>query len=74
MLVSSGFENAIVSLRARDPMHNASRVREDRVGMGCKADFAANSLGFGKKFNAADRPVPSFSELSRAARSYAVGP
>ena len=28
--------------------------------MGCKADLAANSLGFGKKFNAADRPRPDY--------------
>ena len=28
--------------------------------MGCKADLAANSLGFGKKFNAADRPSPAY--------------
>ena len=28
--------------------------------MGCKADLAANSLGFGKKFNAADRPSPGY--------------
>ena len=46
--------------------------------MGCKADFAANSakLGtaIGKKFNAADRPVPSFSGLARAARSYSEDP
>ena len=46
--------------KPRDPLHNSSRVRVDRIGMGCKADFAANSTAIGKKFNAADRPSPDY--------------
>ena len=45
---------------ARDPLRNSSRVRVGRIGMGCKADFAANSTAIGKKFNAADRPCPGY--------------
>ncbi len=45
---------------SRDPLHNSSRVRVGRIGMGCKADFAANSTAIGKKFNAADRPSPVY--------------
>ena len=44
----------------QDPLHNSSRVRVDRIGMDCKADFAANSTAIGKKFNAADRPSPGY--------------
>ncbi len=50
--------NGICSHKIKDPLHNSSRVRVDRIGMGCKADFAANSTAIGKKFNAADRPRP----------------
>ena len=46
--------------RPREPLHNPSRVRVDRIGMGCKADFAGNSTAIGKKFNAADRPSPGY--------------
>ena len=44
----------------KDPLHHASRVRVVRIGMGCKADFEANSTAIGKKFNAADRPIPGY--------------
>ena len=44
----------------KEPLHNPSRVRVDRIGMGRKADFAANSTAIGKKFNAADRPSPVY--------------
>ena len=49
----------ICSTQSWDPLHNSSRVRVGRIGMGCKADFAGNSTAIGKKFNAADRPSPS---------------
>ena len=45
---------------SRESLHNSSRVCVDRIGMGCKADFAANSTAIGKKFNAADRPSPGY--------------
>ena len=45
---------------SRDPLHDSSRVRVGRIGMGCKADFAGNSTAIGKKFNAADRPSPGY--------------
>ena len=61
---SGGFAHRPASgppaLQTRDPLHNSSRVRVDRVGMDCKADFAANSTAIGKKFNAAGRPSPGY--------------
>ena len=53
-------DNRKSSLQGRDPLHNSSRVRVGRIGMGCKADFAANSTAIDKKFNAADRPSPGY--------------
>ena len=47
-------------MQTRDLLHNLSRVRVGRIGMGCKADFAVNSTAIEKKFNAADRPRPGY--------------
>ena len=55
----------------KDPLHNSSRVRVGRIGMGCKADLAANSLGYCQEIQRRRPPEPG---LSRAARSYAEGP
>ena len=49
-----------IAMSLKDPLHNSSRVRVDRIGMGCKADLAANSTAIGKKFNAADHPSPDY--------------
>ena len=71
------FGQSFAVLNPGDPLHNSSRVRVGRIGMGCKADFAGITQKFGtaigKKFNAADHPVPNFRGLSRAARGYAEG-
>ena len=43
----------------REPLQNPSWMPSVRIGMGCKASFAANSPAIGKKINAADRPRPN---------------
>ncbi len=40
----------------RESLNKSPQMRDARIRMGCKADFAADVIG--KKFNAADRPSP----------------
>jgi hypothetical protein len=44
-----------------DGVQNSGAAEAKRVGMGCKALFAANSPAIGNKSNAADRPSPRYS-------------
>ena len=41
-----------------DAVHSTCDAVVARIGMGCKAFFAANSRVIGKKNNAVDRPSP----------------
>ena len=49
-------------IEVKEALHNSSRNRVVRIGMGCKAVFAANIEKICKKTNAADRPRPSYHE------------
>jgi hypothetical protein len=44
-------------IRYREALNKPPPMRGDRIGMGCKSDFAGN-LDIDKKSNAADRPNP----------------
>jgi hypothetical protein len=59
-ILSPGFLNTLGN-GARDAVQNSGAAQAQRIGMGCKALFAANSPAIGKKSNAADRPSPHYS-------------
>ena len=65
-------KNSILTLSVmpKEALHNSSRNRVVRFGMGCKAVFAANIENICKKTNAADRPRPSYHEPRGVMQSF----
>ena len=56
---------------ARDALHNSTRAGAARIGMGCKAHFAANSACYWQEMQ---RRRPPEAALAQAERSYAEHP
>ena len=55
----------------KDALHNSGRVGAVRIGMGCKARFAANSRSYWLEMQ---RRRPPEAALAHAAKSYAERP
>jgi hypothetical protein len=68
---ADAFPQPALGKSPRDALHNSTRVCAVRIGMGCKAHFAANSACYWQEMQ---RRRPPEAALAQAVRGYAEHP